>query len=557
MISQRKVIDYSVRDTVLYNKYKRTVLDDIDIMLMENKIEIFDNQSRTAEAIVNNYKNLSVINQIVLGKTQSGKTGMMLATIKKLLESEIIIPAENIFVITGLSSLDWKRQTIDRFPIRIKDNIYHRSELGKSFYNNLKNKKNCLIILDECHVACKSEQTISKVFSTFGLLKLDYLLNNDIKILEFSATPDGTLYDLAHWNEHSVKVMAQPGLGYIGAIDLLNQNRLRQYQNLFYDIDKDTVVSDSDGTNDDLNEANKEQVLYNITELITTIQSFDSFRYHIIRTKTGQFHDTTVKLIKQVIGDIVPTDQADQFEFMCYDLKNINNINETLELEPTKHVIITIKEKLRCSHTIIKTYLGVLYERHVENYIDESTTIQGLIGRLCGYDCNADSICFTNISSIEKYEKLWELDFDRTAMIDVNWKSKTTKKSMTVPTFNYEFTANADAEAYPSNPKHEIEIIKKKTQPEIQLVFKQLKNDGVFSQNSYGPRNLICNKDGFYYSYYRGKVRILLKEEFSKDSKWAVSKTNNSNTNQYRYYSVYHNINDKESVEFWLIYFKT
>ena len=123
MISQRKVIDYTSRDTLLYNKYKRTVLDDIDIMLMENKIEIFDNQSRTGEAIVNNYKNLSVINQIVLGKTQSGKTGMMLATIKKLLESEIIIPAENIFVITGLSSLDWKRQTIDIFPIRIKDNI--------------------------------------------------------------------------------------------------------------------------------------------------------------------------------------------------------------------------------------------------------------------------------------------------------------------------------------------------------------------------------------------------------------------------------------------------
>ena len=144
--------------------------------------------------------------------------------------------------------------------------------------------------------------------------------------------------------------------------------------------------------------------------------------------------------------------------------------------------------------------------------------------------------------------------FDRTAMMQVNWKSKTTKKSMTVPTFNYEFTANADADA---NPKHEIEIIKKKTQPEIQLVFKQLKNDGVFSQGSSGPRNLICNKDGFYYSYYRGKVKILLKEEFSKDSKWAVSKTNHSNTNQYRYYSVYHNINDKESVEFWLIYFKT
>ena len=103
-------------------------------------------------------------------------------------------------------------------------------------------------------------------------------------------------------------------------------------------------------------------------------------------------------------------------------------------------------------------------------------------------------------------------------MIEVNWKSKTTKQSITVPTFNFGFTTTNDDD-YPSNPKRDIEIIKKKTQEEVHSVFNQLKQDGVFSQNSYGPRTLICNKDGFYYSYYRGKVRILMKDEFSKNSK--------------------------------------
>ena len=88
-----------------------------------------------------------------------------------------------------------------------------------------------------------------------------------------------------------------------------------------------------------------------------------------------------------------------------------------------EHTFIFIKEKLRCAKTLVKTYLGIIYERYT-NFPDDTVIIQGLVGRGTGYNDNGKSIYFTNLESIEKYEKLWESNFeDRT----VKWASKTTK----------------------------------------------------------------------------------------------------------------------------------
>ena len=54
---------------------------------------------------------------------------------------------------------------------------------------------------------------------------------------------------------------------------------------------------------------------------------------------------------------------------------------------------------------------------------DHSTIIQGLVGRLTGYDDNGTSICYTNIDTIQRYELLWNSKFNP----DIKWNSKTTK----------------------------------------------------------------------------------------------------------------------------------
>ena len=66
---------------------------------------------------------------MLLSKTQSGMTGSMLATIKQYLEdSSNLIPIENIYIITGLSSCEWKIQTRERMPESIQKRVFHSSQ---------------------------------------------------------------------------------------------------------------------------------------------------------------------------------------------------------------------------------------------------------------------------------------------------------------------------------------------------------------------------------------------------------------------------------------------
>ena len=78
---------------------------------------------------------------------------------------------------------------------------------------------------------------------------------------------------------------------------------------------------------------------------------------------------------------------------------------------------------LRCAKTLKKKFIGILYDRCSKNP-DDTTIIQGLVGRDTGYDNNGISICYTNINSIEKYEELWKSNFEDTT---IEWNSKTTK----------------------------------------------------------------------------------------------------------------------------------
>ena len=46
------------------------------------------------------------------------------------------------------------------------------------------------------------------MFDNAGLLDKNKLYKNDIKILEYTATPDGTIYDLMKWKNASSKIIA-------------------------------------------------------------------------------------------------------------------------------------------------------------------------------------------------------------------------------------------------------------------------------------------------------------------------------------------------------------
>jgi len=478
---KRVKINYTLLEEELMGLRKQNILNEIKISRLELKSVIFENQEIIASTVVSIFKNRKIINIMVVSKTQSGKTGSMCATIKKYLEdSDNLIPIENIYIITGLSSCDWKEQTKERMPKSIQDRVFHRSDLPKTFVDEIKDKKNILIIMDEIQVAAKKDQTIFKTFENAGLLNKSKLYENDIKILEYTATPDGTIYDLMKWKDASNKILADVGDGYISSYDLLQMGRVKQYKelcgndiyNYIINLYKKSITKLSEEllekvlqessedikmisdfiitsakdfimynkefditslyeliqqnnlekyikiTDIDIVELYNDKIktLKNIQEIKNDINNYQHPLYHIIRTKKAYDQELTIQNFKKIFN-------IDTYNFIKYDKESeIEDINKTLILQPKKHTFIFIKEMLRCAKTLCKTYIGILYERYVENP-DDSTIIQGLVGRDTGYDNNGISICYTNIESIVKYEKLWNSKFeDKTVM----WNSKTT-----------------------------------------------------------------------------------------------------------------------------------
>ena len=267
-IKERILYEYSEKELLEINDYTNIVLLEIKISHNNDKSKIFENQKLIADKVVMAFKNRTIINVMLIAKTQSGKTGSMCATIQRYLQDpDNCIPIQNIYIISGLSSCEWKEQTKDRIPNYLQKRIFHRDDLLTLFVNDITNKKNVLIIMDEIQVAAMTGQTIYNAFEKAGFLDKNKLYENDIKILEYSATPDGTIYDLQKWHDASEIILAEPGKGYTSSYDLYNLGRVKQYKKL----DKE-----------------------NIKEIQDDIEKFSSKRYHLIRTNSGTNQDKTI-----------------------------------------------------------------------------------------------------------------------------------------------------------------------------------------------------------------------------------------------------------------------
>jgi hypothetical protein len=537
-------MEYTQRIMCEYSSYEKDEDDeDRDITLINfkklmrtKKCVIFPNQEEIANKVVHAFSQRHIISVLVVAKTQSGKTGSMAATIKKLAESsDIIIPINNIFIVTGLSSCEWREQTMERFPKNMNDNILHRDGLMDTFVERIKYKKNILIIMDEIQIAAKTKQTVYNAFASAGLLDKQYLYTHDIKILEYSATPDGSIYDLDKWSSSSCRILADGGDGYVGANDMLRLGRVFQYKDLW---GYNKVTGEIDPA-----------VYDNISEIETLIsERYPRPLYHIIRAHVtqGTSENITMENFKQIFD-------KDHFDFITYDGESgIKDINIILSRRPLKHTFIFIKEMLRCAKTICKKFKGISYERYSTEPHD-STIIQGLVGRDTGYDSNSISICFTNIESIEKYERLWDSGFlDKS----IKWQSKTTKFSKRkglstgkTKTFNdpTHYGAKSEEKAQEIMPE-----IKRFSTQSLLKEYYEKNNEEHIGGGKRGPNDRKIKPDGlFYEATLRSTTKVFEESEILANCKWGLN-----DASKYRVYPCYRNTTDPSTLVWLLIYYK-
>lgn len=363
---------------------------------------VYPNQKAIADQVHDALASDSILYVSVIAQTQSGKTGSMLQIMYDATTKRDVSP-EHMFVITGISSNEWKEQTKERFPHIMQKHVFHLKEISTKFPHAIANKQNVLIIIDEMHMAAADHQTISKVFTECSLLDTKFTITNMIQVVEFSATPDGIIRDRLKSKEHWRPILADPGQNYIGCIDLLERGSIRQAVDLSESVRTSTV----------------ERSMENLDAYINTIlNTFEEPKYHIIRAKD----ELSKHKIKNGIDNWSFISKMDTLDYDQYSI--LRDINHELEHVPKRHTFIFIKEMLRCAKTLNKTYIGTVYER-VGKTVNDSTIIQGVLGRMTGYDTPDDILIYTNVESIKKYKRLWESTFTA----DVGWKSNTSEKS--------------------------------------------------------------------------------------------------------------------------------
>ena len=541
IISRRVLCDYTEEEKEIMDYDKKIITLQINKGQKQHKSVIYPNQDQCASLIVSHLLNRKIIDIMVVALTQSGKTGIMCALIKRYI-NENMIPIDNIYIITGLSSVEWKEQTKIRLPESIENRIYHRSDLTTKFIKDIENKKNVFVISDEIQIAAmggqdsKIDQTLYKAFKKAKFYDKKYLLENDIKIAEFTATPDGTIYDVMDWGDNSKILKMEPGDGYTSCFDLLDQGRVYQYKDLCcYDKEKDSVDEESATNN-----------IHEISKYIET-KAFDYPMYHIIRTPNGDYGDTVIKNFKKVFGV--------EMKYYTYNRESeITDINTILRVKPKEHTFIFIKEKLRCNKTLKKKYLGIVYERYTV-CPDDTVVIQGLLGRATGYDDNGKTVIFTNINSIKRYKKLWDSTFqDKT----VKWSSKTTK--MVKDTLESKGTTLKSKGTYlqfgtkrDSSGENKEPIVKKfNNQKEVKDYYNTNLKDKFGGR---GPNKREPNSEGYYTTTINKKNGGKGKDVVhSCDDVNKVIKQGLNHDHTFTFHPCYRDITDKSTLEFWLIH---
>jgi hypothetical protein len=327
--------------------------------------KLFDNQREFGKDIVEEFRDFQVANVLAVAPTQSGKTGTMVAVVHDMIKDKHLrVRKEHVFIFTGHSSVEWLDQTRERFPAWMREQIFHRCHWHK-LADAMKQKENLLIIIDECHVASKQNQTIDKLFQRTGLHDARSLYARNIKLVQFTATPEN-LEDVfkSKWGSaQRTRTMRVPD-NYLSVEKLFAQNRVLKAKNIADDKD----------------------ALQHVKEIAPFLND-DKPAYHIVRTPRGELHRTVIRNFHHVFGN-----DAELISTVAWTNKAFDDL---LNTKPRKHTFLFIKDKLRCAKTIQHTYTGIFYDRKTVKYNHTANT-QGLMGRNTGFHNNHNTTVFTN-----------------------------------------------------------------------------------------------------------------------------------------------------------------
>ena len=342
---------------------------------------------------------------VILAQMQSGKTGTYLFIAYEMIRLGMV---DRVVIICGSAETSLREQAKDdalkdfkSFQCEILKNQdtegalnLTSADIGIHFSNDLSEispiKTRTLIVHEECHMAQSKTNKPYKEFyrvnglesSLFGNFKV--LRDNSNYILGVSATPFSELVANLGVSSEGLEGMdfepeekyihqMSPGQGYIGVPDFYRAESIKFESQKIESTDSHFF-----------------QVLHDNRAKYLG-------KYCIVRTfESKGTHEIILEGCRQLGYDCL------------HSFGGEKGIKKILEISPENPTVIHISGRCRMGQVIDKQHLAMVYESSSDPNAD--TLLQGLVGRVCGYDTTTDIDVYVSRSSeehIADYSKAW------------------------------------------------------------------------------------------------------------------------------------------------------
>ena len=352
------------------------------------------------------------------GQMQSGKTGVILGSVKLWLEQN---PGrtlrDNVLLLGGYSDRLLKGQFLAKATafFRTSDDglsVGHRNDVQKQTVSARLAAFEGLVVVDEAHIATEKHCVLTSALRDARLLEVARLQKSRSKLLFVSATPGATLHQLMAWGDALHRqVQLAPGKGYVGVRELMAAGRVAAPRH----IDKDAGVADE------------------VVAFVARTWGASAPRVHIVRSVSAK------SAVVEALQAAAEARGLAVRVVRCDSHHRHNIVNECLLQRPPVHTFLVIKDFLRCGHNLVKRHVGLLYESKVDNP-DCQTVVQGLLGRACGYDVPDDLVVFADVEAAGEW-----LSFVRNGLKFIDpYTSRTMRVSVTGSISSKESLAHPD-----------------------------------------------------------------------------------------------------------------
>lgn len=500
---------------------------------------IYPNQCEDANHIVDIFyrNNRRIIT--VQKKTKVGADGLMIEIAKLMTtHNDDSFVINTVRFITGMSNAGWEKDMKDKAPSCFKENIFHHGKLKKS---DLLNIRDALIIMDEIDTGDKEFQVLHRTLKESGILDTKYMVEKNIRVIVISATLIRELYDLYRWGDlHELYKMTIPK-SYVSSKDFVEMKIIQEWYSL--------------NSRENAGKWIKEDIIDNYGT---------DFRVHIVRL--------TTKTVEHVHNECISRGITFR-NHTSVDRISVEDIDEIFKKPLTNHIVLGVKGLLRRANMIPNTWklrIGATMELYTVK-TDNNVQIQGLPGRMTGYWRNIlegghkTGPYRTSIKAVEEYEIIYNDPFGKNsyqaAGFNKNEKGKVKSAATMLSPKNIINLTPTELPMYLLEPEEQPKpIVKRKTLQEIKNFFKT--NLTALGYGA-GPNDREVDEDGFYrcITQFDPKNKIIRTNQemrkYEESRRWGFrgNTEESRGKNKHRVYPVYASETDKDSLEWWLIYY--